>query len=279
MLRTLGRESEVYEMKTEFQTSPDALDEQQMRQKIIEGIDRGRPVIAIDVVNVPEWGIITGYQNNKQDFFCRSYFDDGMEDYNIAEKVPWVIQTIGDKGTALSDEEAVRQSIAIARHVAVTEKFDNYYSGLKALEVWIEELGNEASMGTISTAMLRERRHANAWIYERFLIDRGVAVEFLRTYADVFGRMSDTVLALADIYEQQVARLEEGTTSVVFPYTGDQREWTQELRNEQVAVLKDVLELERKALQYIEAIMEGLNIRLYSEIEDVGKAEAAPAGP
>lgn len=277
MLRALGRTSEVYEMKGEYTQSPDALDEQQIRAKIIEAIDKDRPVIGIDVVSVPEWGVITGYQNNKQDFFCRSYFDDGMEDYNIAEKVPWVIETIGDKGTALSDEEAVRQSIAIARHVAVTEKFDNYYSGIKALEVWIDELGKEASFATITSTLTDTKCHANAWIYERFMADREVAVEFLRTYSDVFGRMSDTVLSLANIYEQQVTRLNEGTTSVVFAYRGDNREWSQELRNQQMAILRDVLELERKALQYIEDIMEGLNIGLYSEEAD--KAETAPNMP
>ena len=190
MLRALGRASEVYEGKTEFHKPPDALDEQQIREKIIQAIDNGRPVIAIDVVHVPEWGIITGYQNNKQDFFCRSYFDGEMEDYNIAEKVPWVIQTISEKGDALSDVEAVRQSIAIAHHVGVTEKFDNYYSGLSALDYWIAELENEASFATISTEAAGERGGANAWIYERFQSDRAVAAEFLKTYAGAFGKIA-----------------------------------------------------------------------------------------
>jgi len=274
MLRALGRTSEVYEGKTEFQKSPDALGEQQMREKIIQGIDRGRPVIAIDVVQVPEWGIITGYQNNKRDFFCRSYFDGEMEDYNIAEKVPWVIQTIGEKGNALSDEEAVRQSIAIAHHVGVTEKFDNYYSGLRALDYWIAELENEASFATISTEAVGERCGANAWIYERFQCDRAVGVEFLNTYAGVFGKMSNAVLELAGIHEKQAKLLEAGAENIVSPYMGDTKEWTQELRNKQAATLKEVLKLEREALELIETIMEVCEIEPYKAPDTLQEALA-----
>ena len=270
LLRALGRKSEEYFMNTQFKEMPGALDETQMRQKIIEGIDKGVPVIAIDIVQVPEWGIITGYQNNKQDFFCRSYFDDGMEDYNIAEKTPWIAMTIGEKGEALSGEEAVRQSLAIAQKVGRTEKFDNYYSGTAALETWIAALENEASYATAApgepTSNAPDSCGANAWIYETFQANRAVAAEFMRTYAGVFGKVSNAALELAGIYENQAKLLEAGAENVVSPYMGDGRQWTQELRNKEAATLKEVLKLEHEALDLIETIMEVCEIEPYKDV-------------
>jgi len=266
LLRTLGRESEEYFAESPFEKMPGALTKTEMRQKIIEGIERGAPVIAIDIVQVPEWGIITGYQNSKQDFFCRSYFDFGMDDYNIAEKTPWIAITIGEKGESLSGEEAVRQSLAIAQMVGRTEKFENYFSGTAGLEAWIAALENEASFATIALAEARPEdvpTLANAWIYGTFRADRSVAAEFLRTYAGVFGKMQSATQELACIYDKQVELLKAGAEHVVCPYMGDRREWTQELRDKEAAVLKEVLTLEREALELIETIMEVCEIEPY----------------
>ncbi len=265
LLRTLGRRSENYFMKTAFQNVPNGLDEEQMRQKIIESINKGLPVVAIDIVNVPEWGIITGYQNNKQDFFCRSYFDYGMTDYNIAEKTPWIAMTIGEKGESLSGEAAVRQSLAVANKVGTTEKFDGYFAGPAALKAWIAALENEASFATISakTPTEDDRCSTNAWIYETFEANRAVASDFLKTYAGVFGKMRDATLRLAGIYDKQVALLRAGKENVVSPFTGDMRPWTQELRDKEAATLKAVLTLENEAIGLIGTIVEVCEIPPY----------------
>ncbi|HUT03960.1 MAG TPA: PDZ domain-containing protein [bacterium] len=275
LLRTLGRGSENYFMKTAFQNMPNALDEAQMRQKTIESIDKGLPVVAIDIVNVPEWGVITGYQNNKQDFFCRSYFDYGMTDYNIVEKTPWIAMTIGEKGESLSGEAAVRQSLAVAYKVGTTETFDGYFAGPAALKAWIAAIENEASFATISakTPAEDDRCSTNAWIYETFEANRAVASDFLKTYADVFGKMRDATLQLAGIYDKQVELLKSGEENVVLPFAGDMRPWTQELRSKEAATLKEVLTLENEAIELIGTIMEVCEIPPYEDEGGRMKAE------
>jgi len=265
LLKALGREVEWFEMIGENSVDPKALTEDEMRQQIIKSIDRGLPVIGIDIVYVPEWGIITGYQNGKRDFFCRSCFDGEMNDYNIAEKTPWVAAVLGEKSESLSGEEAVRQSLAIAYKAGTTKKFDTYYSGPSALEHWIDFLGNEASIASISTQEHDNILLGNHWIYQRFIADRGEAVKFLRTYAGVFGCMRESVLRLADIYAQQVELLKEGEENIPSPFTGNYEAWTQEMRNKQAEVLKKVLPLEHKAIALIEVIMEGLGIEPYQD--------------
>ena len=265
LLRTLGRKSQTYFMKTAFQNVANGLDESQMRQKIVESIDKGLPVIAIDIVNVPEWGIITGYQNNKQDFFCRSYFDYGMTDYNIVEKIPWMAMTIGDKGESLSGEAAVRQSLAVAYKVGTTEKFDGYFAGPAAIKAWIAALENEASFATVSakTSNAEDPCSTNAWIYETFESNRAVASDFLKTYAAAFGKMQDATLQLAGIYDKQVELLKSGEKNVVSPFTGDMRPWTQALRSKEAGTLRQVLKLENDAIELIGTIMEVCDIPPY----------------
>ena len=50
------------------------------RQAIMEDIQKGRPVLAINLRVAPEWGIITGYTDNGNRFLCRTYFDEEILD-------------------------------------------------------------------------------------------------------------------------------------------------------------------------------------------------------
>lgn len=46
------------------------------RLAIMEDIQNGRPVPAINLRVAPEWGVITGYTDNGSRFLCRTYFDE-----------------------------------------------------------------------------------------------------------------------------------------------------------------------------------------------------------
>lgn len=50
------------------------------RQAIMEDIQKGRPVLAINLRVAPEWGVITGYTDNGNRFLCRTYFDQEIFD-------------------------------------------------------------------------------------------------------------------------------------------------------------------------------------------------------
>lgn len=50
-------------------------DEAGRRQKVIECVDKGIPVLCCGQRAEPEWGLITGYTNQGEVFFGRTYFD------------------------------------------------------------------------------------------------------------------------------------------------------------------------------------------------------------
>ena len=75
-------------------------DIQALYKEIIEQINRGIPIVAINLKEIPEWGIITGYLKNRPGIVCRTYFDESPQ-YSLAEHAPWLSFFIGDKGDPL----------------------------------------------------------------------------------------------------------------------------------------------------------------------------------
>ena len=260
LFSALGRDYNYYLLAGKGHEEPDTLSRDQLAEKIVKSIDAGIPVVAIDIVKVPEWGIITGYQNHKKDFFCRSYFDH-TEGYNIAEKFPWSILIIGKKGEALSGEEAVRRSIAIAEKMYRTERVGMYFCGPRAIREWILALKDQESFETLAPQDFQMRCLANSWIYQRFYSDRFTASDFLNDYAGAFGGMRPVVLQLAKLYHDEAAKLLQNESLVPSPYGPQpQPQWTPQLREDEAQVLEAVLEMELKAQELIEQIMQGCGI-------------------
>ncbi len=85
--------------------------QKEINQTIRDEIDKGIPVVAIDMVQVADWGVVTGYQNGK--LICRSYWDKGDE-YSVAEKEPWAILKIEKIGPSPPKINSIRESIKLA---------------------------------------------------------------------------------------------------------------------------------------------------------------------
>ena len=117
-------------------------------------INKNQPVLAIDLVEVPEWGIITGFK--RSDLYCRTYYD-GIDknydkhhppEYNIAQKIPWGLFTVKKVGEPLDRKKSIKQSLTwVLKHWSVgkiEESSDGFYAnGINAYETWIEQLQDE----------------------------------------------------------------------------------------------------------------------------------------
>ena len=220
---------------------------------IKESIDAGRPVIAIDLIEVPEWGVITGYQKGGSELICRTYYDK-QQGYSIAEKFPWVILVIKDRKSPPSDRENYINGLKIALKVATTDSFGDYYSGTEALERWIQRLkmDNFADMDSerFETSCL-----ANAWIYQRLADDRMQASMFLDDVTGSFPEISEALTALSDIYTEQVEVLKGAAKNAPFPFALAPGEtWTGDMRAEEVKALEKVLDKELEAVEILKDI-------------------------
>jgi hypothetical protein len=227
----------------------------QIWQKIFESIDEKMPVIAIDLIEVAEWGLIVGYQKQGGELIVRDYFS-RRDGYDIAEKFPWIVMTVKKGSGKIDEKRNFKNSLTIAQELYETEKYDAYYSGTAAIEHWIERL-KEDNFGTMEDKKFDDVMLANAWIYQRLAEDRKFAAEYLKSFASTFPNVKDKISELAVLYETAHKLMAESGSVVLYPSQMTTRgDWTDEMKQKEIEVLTEVLEKEREALSLIKAINE-----------------------
>lgn len=213
-------------------------------------INKNQPILALDLVEVPEWGIITGFK--RSDIYCRTYYDgidknydkNHLPEYNIAQKIPMGLFTVKKIGEPLDRKKSVKQCLSwVLKHWSVgkiEESSDEYYAnGINAYETWIEQLQEEerhqythdqthqqVSMTTVHNYLDNNpylmNMMANSWMYNAYHDARATAVKFLeRISADYKGVTKDLFLQLLDIFRKIEDYMYEGWLDFPFPFWVD----------------------------------------------------------
>jgi hypothetical protein len=225
----------------------------EITQGIIESIDKKMPVMAIDLIEVAEWGLVVGYQKQGGDLIVRDYFS-RREGYDIAEKFPWVIMIIEKGSGKIDDTRNFKNSLAITQELYETEKYDAYYSGTAAIEYWIQRL-KEDNFSTMEEEKFDDVMLANAWIYQRLAEDRKFAAEYLKSFASTYPAVKDIIAELVVLYETVHKLMAESGSVVLYPSQMTTRnDWTDEMRQKEIDILTEVLEKERQAYSLIKEI-------------------------
>ena len=255
ILKKLGYDFELYhqdivgfkEMDTPLYS------QEQINEFIIKSIDNGYPVIALDLIEVPEWGLITGYQKDGKELFCRTYFDK-TDGYEIAKKFPWVIFVIKEYDPKKIDN-LYAESLEIADELYNTEKYDQYFSGIKAINEWIVDLKDEKLYSDSDKNKFEEMKLANWWIYCSLMEARTIAKEYLLNNIEKFKKDEDLIIKLAEIYNKEAELLYKHFQEVPSPHVPNpELVWDQENREKQIKILNELLELEKKANEILKKI-------------------------
>jgi hypothetical protein len=226
---------------------------EKMQQKIMASIDKNMPVIAIDLIEMPEWGLIIGYQKKGEELIVRTYFD-RREGYDIAEKFPWAVIIVNQEKGNIDDNGNFVQSLKIAQDLYETEKYKAYYSGTAAIEYWIKKL-KEDKFESFDDEKFNDIMLTNAWIFERLADDRMVGAEYLKSFATQFAQGEDDIIKLASIYETENKLMTSAEKIAPYPFQVEKRDdWTDEMRNTEIEILTKVLEKEKEAYLVIKEI-------------------------
>ena len=250
LMKKLGYNVSYYQLQTEEFTdsNSESKAEEGLRMLILDSIDRDWPVLAIDLIDTPEWGLITGYQNRDREFFCRTFFDK-TEGYEIAQKFPWIIMIIKDKSET-DIKPLYRESLQLARSLYETPGYENYFSGLTALREWIKALKDEQYY-VRNSDKIDEISHANWWIYVSLEIARGIGSEYLSINRDKFGTEPDQIDLLTEIYRNEANLLLDNYEILPNQFAQTPQPWTSDMRTQQSSVLEDFLHLEKTAYEII----------------------------
>ncbi|GEM_PF-1518225 len=240
--------------------------QKEINQTIRDEIDKGVPVVAIDVVKVADWGVVTGYQNGK--LICRSYWDKGDE-YSVAEKDPWIILKVEKAGPAPPRTRSVRDSIKLAVELSSKKEIDHYANGLAAYDAWTRDLENEDSFKKMDEATFNHYWLVNGWVYDSLFDARVAATRYLQSVKDEFsGKEKAAVEDAAQRFEDIVKTLFDNWTQFTLPSWVRKEEkktwtpkgmidtvtWTEDMRKNGADALKAIKQKEEQAFEALSSI-------------------------
>jgi hypothetical protein len=240
LFRLLGYERTLYSINDQ------SLDDTKiLRRKIIAQINRGIPVIAINLKVCPEWGIITGYLKNRPGILCRTFFDYG-KGYSLAEQAPWLSFFIRKKGEASERSVMFRDALTTAVYLAETDRFEQYRSGFSALEQWIEELKRHSDQLEKGAFAAHE---VNLTLVINLLDSRRAALEYLTEMSKVQAMKNGNIIIYN--YRKELSLLNELVRNVLPSFDFGREEWTSGKILMQVDTLTRILEIEKESIGLI----------------------------
>jgi len=268
--------------------------QEEIREAIIQAIDAGSPVIAFQLGDFPDWGIITGYQKSAREFIVRTY-DSKRTGYTLADNFPKKVCIIEGRNVPPTLRAAEIRSFAIAQEILETEdRIGDYYVGRRALKNWLQALETE-SFYDLNPEDFKRTVEANAWMFTQLAEDRAFAADYLKRIADDFPDIKDTLLAMATLYKSETEHLNlafSEDSCIVWPDELDsQDEWTPQLRISEINYLRFALVKEDEALKiwrYVNSIYnpqeeekeeEGASPSEESQPEEKAAEKSAPPPP
>jgi hypothetical protein len=191
---------------TWLHVSSDGKNKPQILSAIRKSIDAGMPVLAIDLIETAEWGIIIGYQNKGEELLCRTYFDK-RKGFEVAQKFPFAVAILKREGKVPDEKTSMRQGFGIVVQNLTTPKYGEYFSGLAAFDKWMARLRDD-DFTKLDSAKLSKVVQANEWILERLVADRKTGMEYLDILAQRMPGLEPKTASLKALYQQEVATLE-----------------------------------------------------------------------
>ena len=230
----------------------DKADRSAERKLIVNDIQMGKPVVAINLRTAAEWGVITGYADNGKVLYCRTYFDDdgkvidSVNEYPETEFWPFMLIHFGKKVERPTDDEILRASLHTLVSSFRAPCNRGYWQGESAYQKWMDGLGQNCLWDFENARDDFYRRASVNLCTLRSLIDeRRCAAVYLEEcgqleLAELYLSISESVGAF---YQKWLDKWDKVANSGA--------EW----RIEQIALLESVLDTERKITEKAEQIL------------------------
>jgi hypothetical protein len=222
---------------------------------VIQSLDRGVPVIGIDIAGHGDWGIIAGYDHMGEVWISRSYHSKPA-DYRSLEKLPWSVLLLGAKSNPPTMADNVRTSITLAVDFGQGKRvIKGYRVGFDGYGAWIEAL-QPRNCNSLQGKRLEEVAYINAWLYNCLMDARCAAVTYLTWAATLLkGEDKSNCLQAASLYQEELDILKEARDYVKYPQSiRSGPKWTAEMRAYESEALRRALEKDMAAIAALEKI-------------------------
>lgn len=245
------------------------------RERIVTDILHNKPILAINLREAPEWGVITGYADGGKRLYCRTYFDgeyqNEQEEYLESEFWPFLIQHFGEK----KEERTLKQKLRASLQ-AMVDSFEaplerGYYQGSEGYEHWIAGLKKDELWNEQSQVDDTERRlEVNDAILLNLTDARRCAGVYLKECVSLLPeedavRLDDIAVSYHSISER-VSRfrekLKEGMGKVLCYNGSHKTKMNTGLRGEQVLLLQEIKKEEKRLVENAKYLLDRIETEL-----------------
>lgn len=196
-----------YTLIEDFEKVAPESSEAAWRQRIINNIDKGYPIIARGVVGPPECCVIAGYAQEGDILLGRSYFY--KDSHGYFRQADWYkdcygLIEIGKKLEAPPRSEVIHKTLEWAVELARTPEMNGRATGLAAYDVWADALGRDEDFPEDDMDILTLRCMATINDGFGYLADvRWAAGGFLESIAEECGEAAADLKAAAQAYKEE----------------------------------------------------------------------------
>lgn len=263
--------------------------EETFRETIIKQINAGIPVIGLGVVGPPEASIITGYDNNGETLIGWSLFQEhldpshdiagqeegdfsfppiGVEESGYFRQDDWFRKTVGI--LTIGEKIPVNYSIIYRKtlewivEIIKTPMVNDYYTGLKAYDAYIEKMQDDTEFPKDAMNVLSERKmvHYDAMT---MISERGGGAMFLNDVASHvdFKKVTDDLQLAAEAFKESASQM-EGWWQIVGNIWADEEKQIavmadSETRQAFIPYIKTSRDKDKEAAEIIEKVLKKLD--------------------
>jgi hypothetical protein len=247
---TCGFDSAASIMKTlrvdhRFLQSSDG--EENIISAVKGSIDSGVPAIAIDLIKVPDWGLIVGYDDKNQ-YLVLTFYNEHKNKPQPAEKIPWVIYLLDKKLGPVNRDQAEMTSLFLLKNLLENRSYGPYHTGQAGFENW---LGRLEHIGRFLAGLGEKRQEhlvGNYWNYISLIDARRAAKTYLQEEIRYRRFDNDAIYRkMGNLFGQQVEVLSHYAIQPPFQDEGKIMLEEENLQH-QIEALQQAAELEKKVL-------------------------------
>lgn len=240
------------------------------RNNIISSLNHNKPVLAINLRCAPEWGVITGYQDEGKTFLCRTYYDrevidkelGGVDQYLKADNWPFIITHFGCKTTPPSDKENLIHSLKVMIDCNNKVRERGYYMGYQAYKIWEEDLRNDKLFMNVDDNTCWRLYSVNHFCMMALVDARCCTYMYIKDSVEMFeDRQKVILLEISDKYKQIYEMADDIFKQLhdVCPSQAAEAKklWTKDLRIVQADMFSKAAALEKEAEELAKEFING----------------------
>lgn len=235
---------------------------------IKDEIDYGKPVIGSNLLNIPDWGLITGYDG--EDLLVRDYHEKEdmkkVEGYVVAKRFPNIIFTVNKNDYRPDRIDSIKKSLSFSiRRFKLNRISGKFANGFSAYDAWINGLTDERKFSNMDKETYRKYWLVNGLMYSNLHDARHCAHLFLKRVSKII--RDDRLEEAAEYYSDLDKVIRDNWIYFPLPFfvkKGEKRisipgeryvegdEWTPEMRKYGYKSLRLIKKMEYRALKKLE---------------------------